>query len=42
MSTVICGPGSIGVAHQPNEYIDMAQLSACMDMMDGLGEHLRA
>ena len=26
-STVICGPGSISVAHQPNEYIDIAQVT---------------
>ncbi len=28
-STVICGPGSIDQAHQPNEYIEIAQVSAC-------------
>ncbi|MEH6527108.1 MAG: acetylornithine deacetylase [Sneathiella sp.] len=27
-STVICGPGSIGVAHQPNEYIEISQVKA--------------
>ena len=27
-STVICGPGSIGQAHQANEYVDIAQLDA--------------
>ncbi len=27
-STVICGPGSIGVAHQPNEYIEISQVHA--------------
>jgi len=25
-STVICGPGSIGIAHQPNEYIEVEQV----------------
>ncbi|MEH6402627.1 MAG: acetylornithine deacetylase [Sneathiella sp.] len=25
-STVICGPGSIGIAHQPNEYIELEQV----------------
>ncbi|WP_169569613.1 acetylornithine deacetylase [Sneathiella limimaris] len=25
-STVICGPGSIGIAHQPNEYIELSQV----------------
>ena len=28
-STVICGPGSIDQAHQPNEFIEIAQVSAC-------------
>ena len=28
MSAVVCGPGSIAQAHQPNEYIDIAQLDA--------------
>jgi len=28
-STVICGPGSIDQAHQPNEYIDLEQVAAC-------------
>jgi acetylornithine deacetylase len=26
---VVCGPGSIGVAHQANEYIELSQLAAC-------------
>lgn len=28
-STVICGPGSIDQAHQPNEFIELAQVEAC-------------
>lgn len=28
MSTVICGPGSISQAHQPNEYIEVPQVEA--------------
>jgi len=27
-STVICGPGSIGIAHQPNEYIELSQVKS--------------
>ena len=27
--TVVCGPGSINQAHQPNEYIEMSQVRAC-------------
>ena len=41
MSTVICGPGDIGVAHQPNEFIDVEQISLCMDLMDRLESELR-
>ena len=28
LSTVVCGPGSISQAHQPDEYISIAQLQA--------------
>ena len=40
-STVICGPGSIGVAHQPNEYIDIAQVAAAEKFISGLIDMLR-
>ena len=33
ISTVICGPGSIEQAHQPNEYIERAQVAACANFM---------
>ena len=29
ISTVICGPGSIDQAHQPNEYIELDQIDQC-------------
>ena len=29
ISTVICGPGSIEQAHQPNEFLELSQLHAC-------------
>ena len=29
LSTVICGPGSIDQAHQPNEFIEIEQVEAC-------------
>ncbi len=35
-SVVICGPGSIDQAHQPNEYIDVAQVEACEAFMGSL------
>ncbi len=36
----VCGPGSIDVAHQPDEYVSIDQLGQCLHMMKGLGEKL--
>jgi acetylornithine deacetylase len=36
--TVICGPGSIEQAHQPNEFIAKSQLAACDAFLANLGE----
>lgn len=36
MDAVICGPGSIAQAHQPDEFIDTAQLQPAIDMIRGL------
>lgn len=33
---VLCGPGSIDQAHQPNEYIEIDQISQCEQFMDAL------
>ena len=35
-STIICGPGSIKQAHQPNEYIEMSQLYEGEKFVSGL------
>lgn len=40
LSAVICGPGSIDQAHQPNEYIDKSQIEACTSFMRKLMRHL--
>jgi acetylornithine deacetylase len=40
VSTVICGPGSIEQAHKPDEFVDIAQLDACLSMIEGLEEQL--
>lgn len=40
VSTVICGPGSIEQAHQPNEYISIDQYNAGAKFMEDLIEHL--
>ena len=34
--TVVCGPGSIGQAHQPDEYVSLEQLARCQAFMQGL------
>jgi acetylornithine deacetylase len=39
-STVICGPGSIGVAHQPNEYIEITQVHAAEQFINKLIEKM--
>lgn len=36
MDTVICGPGSIDQAHQPDEFIDTAQLQPAIDLIRSL------
>lgn len=33
-STVVCGPGSIGQAHKPDEYIERSELAACEAFLD--------
>ncbi|PVB60033.1 acetylornithine deacetylase [Labrenzia sp. 011] len=35
-STVICGPGSIDQAHQPDEFIELAELDRCADFLHRL------
>ncbi len=42
LSTVVCGPGAIEQAHQPDEWIERSQLVACVDLIDGLREELTA
>lgn len=33
MPTIICGPGSILQAHQPDEYVDIEQLDKCLEFL---------
>ncbi|GEK47098.1 acetylornithine deacetylase [Bisbaumannia pacifica] len=42
LPTLICGPGSIAQAHQPDEYIELAELEAGSRFMAALGQHLTA
>lgn len=39
-STIVCGPGSIEQAHQPNEYLSLDQLQASISFNRRLIEHL--
>lgn len=42
MSAVVCGPGDIGIAHRPDEWIARDQLAACGRFMVDLVDHLAA
>ena len=37
---LVCGPGSIEVAHKADEYVEVAQLEACDRLLAGLVAHL--
>ena len=37
---VVCGPGSIAVAHKPDEYVSEEQMAACDAMLGRLVEKL--
>ncbi len=40
LATVICGPGSITQAHQPNEFIEISQVKLGVKFIDDLIKHL--
>jgi acetylornithine deacetylase len=42
IDAVICGPGDIGRAHRADEYIEIGELAACRQMIEGLGARLAA
>ncbi len=42
LSTIICGPGSILQAHQPDEFIEISQLAAGCEFMERLVKRLSA
>jgi len=41
MPTVVVGPGSIGQAHVPDEFIEKSELEKCGQFLDRLIEHCR-
>ncbi len=42
ISTIICGPGHIEQAHQPNEWVSFEQLARCEAFMARLADHVCA
>ena len=40
LPTIVCGPGSIDVAHKPEEFVDEAQLVACLEFLERLADDL--
>jgi acetylornithine deacetylase len=38
--TVVCGPGRIAVAHQPDEYVEIEQLEQCMRFLHVLADRM--
>jgi acetylornithine deacetylase len=36
LSTVICGPGSISQAHQPDEFVEIKQIESCVGFLERL------
>lgn len=36
MDTIVLGPGSIDVAHQPDEYMALSQVQPCIDLLQNL------
>ncbi|MBA8879591.1 acetylornithine deacetylase [Phyllobacterium myrsinacearum] len=40
IEAIICGPGDIARAHRANEYMELAELTACQRMIEDLGKKL--
>ncbi len=40
LPAVVCGPGSIDQAHKPDEFVDEAQLAACLAFLEALAGEL--
>jgi len=40
LPAVVCGPGRIDQAHQPDEYIEISELAACIEFLRGLAREL--
>jgi acetylornithine deacetylase len=42
MPVLVCGPGSIGVAHKADEYVQISQLEACERLLSAVADSLRS
>lgn len=42
MDVVVCGPGSIEQAHKANEFLDIDQLSRCLDLLQQVNDAFKA
>lgn len=40
IASVVCGPGSIDQAHQPDEFVEHSELERCEQMLEGVLAHL--
>lgn len=40
--TIVCGPGDIGNAHKPNEFVTLDQLARCEQFLRKLGKSMQA
>ncbi|MCY6379375.1 acetylornithine deacetylase [Hoeflea prorocentri] len=40
LDAIVCGPGEIGRAHRPNEYITLPELENCLVLIEAIGERL--
>ncbi len=40
LPAVVCGPGSIDQAHKPDEFVDEAQIAACLSFLEALAGEL--
>lgn len=41
LDAVVCGPGSVAQAHQPDEFVTMAQLEACISFLHRLASWMQ-
>jgi acetylornithine deacetylase len=39
--TIVCGPGDIGNAHKPNEFVTLSQMERCEQFLRKLGKSLQ-